>query len=219
MHVQRFMTEDLNIIQKSGLAITLLEGDLNIIQKLDDEPNDVGGLTAQDLKAEFDKAGNIIKDYINNTLVPEVLSEGIVEAQRRESETARAEAEALRSAAEADRAEAEAARVLAEIARAAALRQFMAGVTAGAYQLPAGSLPTAKAAAENGSFRLTLGIPQGLRGVQGPQGPQGVNGVALAAQGMFAFNVNEAGHLILSYTGEAAPDFSVNDAGHLILKL
>ena len=38
-----------------------LNDDLNIIQKLDDEPNDVGGMSAQELKAAFDKAGNSIQ--------------------------------------------------------------------------------------------------------------------------------------------------------------
>ena len=57
------LTEDLNIVANSNLEIELLDGDLNIIQKLDDEPNDVGGMTSAELKETFDKAGNIIKDY------------------------------------------------------------------------------------------------------------------------------------------------------------
>lgn len=40
-----------------------------IIQKLDDEPNDVGGLSAAQLKAKFDEGGEQIKEYINNTLL------------------------------------------------------------------------------------------------------------------------------------------------------
>lgn len=54
------------------MAINELNKDLDIIQKLDDEPNDVGGMTSAELKAEFDKGGNLIKDYINNTVVPAV---------------------------------------------------------------------------------------------------------------------------------------------------
>jgi hypothetical protein len=54
------------------LAINKLNTDLNFIQKLDDEPNDVGGLSSDQLKAEFDKAGNAVKSYINNTIVPAV---------------------------------------------------------------------------------------------------------------------------------------------------
>lgn len=59
--------------------------------------------------------------------------------------------------------------------------------------------------------------PQGPPGIQGPPGPQGINGVAVAAAGTYAFNVDEAGHLILHYTGDDAPDFSINSNGHLIL--
>ena len=56
------------------MALTQLTTDLNYIQALDDEPNDVGGLSAAQLKAEFDKAGNAIKTYLNSTLIPELLS-------------------------------------------------------------------------------------------------------------------------------------------------
>lgn len=46
--------------------------DLDIIATLDTEPNDIGGLSADELKAKFDEAGNIIKKYINETLIPEL---------------------------------------------------------------------------------------------------------------------------------------------------
>lgn len=46
--------------------------DLDIIATLDTEPNDIGGLSADVLKAKFDEAGNIIKKYINETLIPEL---------------------------------------------------------------------------------------------------------------------------------------------------
>lgn len=51
--------------------ITKLTTDLNNIQSLNDEPNDVTGLTPAELKAVWDKAGNDIKTYINNTLTVE----------------------------------------------------------------------------------------------------------------------------------------------------
>ena len=104
------LTEDLNIVANSNIEITLLDGDLNIIQKLDDEPNDVGGLTSAELKAKFDEAGNTIKTYINGTLIPEILTEEATEA-------ARAAAEAVREANEAQRIENENARIAAEQAR------------------------------------------------------------------------------------------------------
>lgn len=54
------------------MAFTQLSDDLNIIQALDDEPNDVGGLSAQELKAKFDEASNLIKAYLNNVFLAEL---------------------------------------------------------------------------------------------------------------------------------------------------
>ena len=52
------------------MAIPKLEKDLANISKLDDNPNDVGGLEPNELKAEFDQAGLDIKEYINQELLP-----------------------------------------------------------------------------------------------------------------------------------------------------
>ncbi len=57
-------------------ALPQLVADLDIIQKLDDEPNDVGGLTAAELKAKFDEAANTIKTYLNGTLLPAIQTAG-----------------------------------------------------------------------------------------------------------------------------------------------
>lgn len=54
------------------MALTKLTTDLNNIQALNDEPNDVTGLTAAQVKAVFDEAGNEIKTYINDTLTAEI---------------------------------------------------------------------------------------------------------------------------------------------------
>lgn len=54
------------------MALTKLEKDMNIVQALDDEPNDVGGLTALELKAKFDEGGAAVKEYLNDTLTPEL---------------------------------------------------------------------------------------------------------------------------------------------------
>jgi hypothetical protein len=54
------------------MAFTELTDDLNIIQTLDDRPNDTSGLTAEQLKAKFDEAVNIIQAYINDTLLVEL---------------------------------------------------------------------------------------------------------------------------------------------------
>ena len=52
--------------------LTKLLSDLYIISLLDDEPNDVGGMSSAELKAKFDEAANTIKTYINESLIPEL---------------------------------------------------------------------------------------------------------------------------------------------------
>lgn len=132
--MEKRLTADLNVVSNSNLEIQLLDGDLNIIQKLDDEPNDVGGLTSAELKAKFDESGNIIKKYINETLIPSVLTDDATEESRKQAEAARVtaeqgrvtaeegrvSAESGRGSAEQARSEAEASRVSAETARAQA---------------------------------------------------------------------------------------------------
>lgn len=53
------------------MKLTRLEEDLRIHQKLEDEPNDVGGLSAQALKEKFDQAGLTIQGYLNEVHLPE----------------------------------------------------------------------------------------------------------------------------------------------------
>ena len=111
------LTADLNAVQNAPIELEYLNGDLNIIQKLDDEPNDVGGLTSAQLKAKFDEAGNAIKDYINNDMIPAILAADATEAARTEAEASRVSAESARATAETARAEAEAQRVANENTR------------------------------------------------------------------------------------------------------
>lgn len=93
---------------------------MDIIQKLDDEPNDVGGLTAAELKFEFDRAGNTIKKYINETLLPAV-SDTVAEAEERaKAEAERVQAESERVSAEQKRVAAESKRIIDEQARLSA---------------------------------------------------------------------------------------------------
>jgi len=54
------------------MAYTRLTQDLNIIAALDDEPNDVGGMSAAQLKASYDAAGLAIKNYLNTVLLQEL---------------------------------------------------------------------------------------------------------------------------------------------------
>lgn len=118
--MEKRLTADLNVVANSNLEIQLLDGDLNIIQKLDDEPNDVGGLTSAELKAKFDESGNIIKKYINETLIPAVLTDDATEESRKQAEAARVAAEQGRVTAEEGRVSAESGRVSAEQARSEA---------------------------------------------------------------------------------------------------
>ena len=118
--MEKRLTADLNVVANSNLEIQLLDGDLNIIQKLDDEPNDVGGLTSAELKAKFDESGNIIKKYINETLIPAVLTDDATEESRKQAEAARVAAEQGRVTAEEGRKAAETSRDSAETARQSA---------------------------------------------------------------------------------------------------
>ena len=54
------------------LNLTKLTANVNNIQALSDRPNTADGITAQQLKEKFDKAGADIKDWANNTLIEEL---------------------------------------------------------------------------------------------------------------------------------------------------
>lgn len=52
------------------MSIPRMTASTDNIQALADRPNDQNGLSAAELKAAFDKAGDDIKSYINNILIP-----------------------------------------------------------------------------------------------------------------------------------------------------
>ncbi len=170
---QPTLQTDLNFVQRAPLEVTTLNGDLNIIAKLDDEPNDVGGLTSAELKAEFDKAGNVIKTYLNETLIPELLASDAVEQGRETAESARAAAEKRRETAEEQRAAAEDARAVWEDYRPD--RSYVPGnkvsYMGSSYVCTA---PVTGEAPPAASWRL---IAQ--KGDVGPVGPQGKGLVVL----------------------------------------
>ena len=58
------------------MALTAFNEDMEIISKLSDLPNDTDGLTAAELKARFDRAGTLLKAYINSTLLSELSGSG-----------------------------------------------------------------------------------------------------------------------------------------------
>lgn len=54
------------------MAISKFEEDVNLISKLADKPNETNNLSADQLKARFDKAAGLIKSYLNSTLTEEL---------------------------------------------------------------------------------------------------------------------------------------------------
>ncbi len=63
---------------------------------------------------------------------------------------------------------------------------------------------------------------RGLPGIQGPKGNRGTDGVSIPMSGMVAFNVNDDGHLIMSYYGEESerPNYYIDmNTGHLMFEI
>lgn len=63
------------------MALPKFEKDIGYVSKLDDYPNDVGGMSSEELKATFDRAGQEIQDYINKLLIPQIESDVEAAAQ------------------------------------------------------------------------------------------------------------------------------------------
>ena len=99
------------------MAFEKFNKDMKIISALDDEPNDVGGLTAAELKAKFDEGGEALKRYLNDTLIPAVVADGETEEHRAEAEATRVAAEQTRQSNEETRQANETSRISAENAR------------------------------------------------------------------------------------------------------
>ena len=55
-----------------AINLTRMTANVNNIQALSDRPNQTDGLTADGLKARYDKAGSDIKTFINTTMLPEI---------------------------------------------------------------------------------------------------------------------------------------------------
>ena len=54
------------------MAIPKFEKDVKVISKLPNYPGSEGGLTPAEFREKFDEASEIIKDYLNNVLIPEM---------------------------------------------------------------------------------------------------------------------------------------------------
>ena len=190
---------------------------------------------AEQLQAEIDS----IKTTIVNAGISERNAKASEEAAAYSEQAAQtskefAQAFAARADASKDEAQRQAAAAANYAAAAERSRAAITDMSVSAEALPTGLASVQKSQDPDGTYHLHFGLPKGetgsvgLRGPAGPQGvegpqgvpgPRGINGVAVAASGTYAFNVNEDGHLILSYTGDTAPDFSINEDGHLILNL
>ena len=59
------------------MSIQQFNKNMSIVSALDDEPNDVGGLTSAELKAKFDEGGEALKEYINTVLIPALEALGV----------------------------------------------------------------------------------------------------------------------------------------------
>jgi hypothetical protein len=78
------------------MAIPKLETDVQIVSKIPNYPGSEGGLSPDAFKAKFDEAPQIIKDYINKILIPEMdktvdvqaLLNGILDASLTQAEKA-----------------------------------------------------------------------------------------------------------------------------------
>lgn len=62
---------------------------------------------------------------------------------------------------------------------------------------------------------LTNPAPVNIKGPKGDKGDPGAGGGSGGA-GLYSFAVNDNGHLILTYSGDTAPDFTIDSSGHLI---
>lgn len=212
--------DNLHIIEESGIDPRLLPlaADLGIISALDDEPNDVGGLTAAELKAKFDEAGLTIQKYINESLIPQVLGANATEADRAKAEAERQKAEELR----ADETEGIVARAGEEAERA----KDEADRASTAADRAEEATANAPIVGDNGNWHVWNAAEEryvdsgvSATGDVGPQGPPGV--MIDVAPGMFAMGLSEDGHLLIAVNeGDPTPPLSIDPAtGHLIYNI
>ena len=66
------------------MSLPKMTTQVNNISLLDDLPNAVGGLSAAELKARFDKAGGDIQTFLNETLIPAIEQMGVAEGTARD---------------------------------------------------------------------------------------------------------------------------------------
>lgn len=163
-HVQN-LDYNTTVTEVVPVEIPLFDDDLEIIQKLDDEPNDVGGLTAAELKAKFDEGNLTAQTYINNVLIPQVVADDATEQARQLAESERVANEIIRVANEENRILGETARDTNEMARQLSIAKVQ-NMTASATTVPYGTpaVATITTDPDTGAFNIGLDIPQGKPG-------------------------------------------------------
>ncbi|MDD7492410.1 MAG: hypothetical protein PUK39_07300 [Clostridiales bacterium] len=165
------------------MAFEKFNKDMKIISALDDEPNDVGGLTAAELKAKFDEGGEALKRYLNDTLIPAVVADGATEEHRAEAEAARVAAEQTRQSNETARQANEAKRQSAENARSVWENYDASKAYAVGNKVAYGGSsylcikPCTGIAPPSAEYWMLI-AQKGDKGDIGPTGPQGPQGPA-----------------------------------------
>jgi hypothetical protein len=144
------------------VTIPTFDDDLEIIQKLDDEPNDVGGLTPAELKAKFDEGNVTAQRYINEVLIPVVVANDLTEQDREAAESERVTNEIERVGNEAQRVTAEQERADSNTT----IRNLVENMEVSAETLTPGSSATAQISVDGqtGGYKISLGIPKGESG-------------------------------------------------------
>ena len=171
--------------------------------------------------------GRLLREYAVAAAKEQAdIAKGHADDAKGHADGARDSVDAARACA--DRAAASAADAAEQAGRADMARQAIEYLSVTARSLPPVEEAAVTKTQMDGFVELLFGIPrgeqgavgpkgeQGIQGPPGPQGEPGPSGIAVAAEGQYAFNV-EDGHLWLSYTADEAPDFALEDDGHLYL--
>lgn len=190
------------------MALQKLTKDMQIIAKLDDEPNDVGGLTADELKAKFDEAGETIKSYLNDVLLKQLEAAGVEQAVLLPENTGGFKYIRLNGD-----------KVL-EVSTDGSTWQATGSSGHLIYDKNGVQLPQRSRmkfanseVTDDGVYTIVQGIkgdtgpqgPQGVQGIQGPEGPQGPRGYPANVNGVTPDN---DGNITLSASSVGAVGYN-----------
>lgn len=181
------------------LNIPMFDDDMDIIAKLDDEPNAVGGLSAAELKAEFDRPGKTIQEYLNKTLIPSLIGTVAEESVRAQNEYVRVTNENQRIINEDQRIDNENARK--EFA------EKLANISAIAQTLSPGDSVSVSFSETKDGFVFSFGIPKGSDGKDGAQGLAGRGIKSIEQTGSSASGAKQ--RITVTYNDGETEDFAV----------